>query len=91
MVLTESRGSITDMSGWKPIEKIDFEQPIWVLKYDIYFNESGNFCSAETPNARKFTDCHGWYSTEEDALKVRAHFTDPSAYRVEKVYRRVLL
>lgn len=78
------------MSGWKPIEEIDFDNPIWVLKYDIYFDENGQFCTADTPNARKFTDCHGWYESEEDAERVRAHFPNPMVYRTERVYKRVL-
>lgn len=77
------------MSGWKPIEQKDFSQPIWVLKYDIYFKD-GQFCDKDTLGATKFTDCHGWYSTEAEALAVRNHM--PTAgYRIEKVYRGVLI
>lgn len=81
---------------WKPIEKLDFDNPIWVLKYDIFFYPKdhefeGNFCSADTPNAQKFTSCHGWYETEEEALKVQRHFPNSNGYRIEKVYKRILL
>ncbi len=75
---------------WRPIEEPDFERPIWVLKYDIFFSKDGNFCDPNTEGAKKFTSCHGWYDLEEDALKVRAHFPNPNGYRIEKVYRRVL-
>ena len=82
--------------NWKPIGKHDFSKPIWVLKYDIFFYPKdhafvGNFCSANTPGAQKFTDCHGWYETEADALKVMRHFPKPNSYRIEKVYKMVLL
>ena len=75
--------------NWKPIEDIDVGYPIWVIKYDM-FEKDRQFCSADTVGATKFTDCHGWYETEADALKVRNHFPDPSKYRIEKVYRRYL-
>jgi len=80
---------------WQPIETIDFDNPIWVLKYDIYFYPKGhamegNFCSKDEPNAQKFTDCHGWYDNEADALAAMRHFREPNSYRLEKVYRRVL-
>lgn len=78
------------MAAWKPIEKIDFENPIWVLKYDIFFKSDGNFCDATHPEAVKFTSCHGYYDSEEDAEKVRRHFPHPEKYRTEKVHKRVL-
>ena len=75
---------------WKPIEDIDTENPIWILKYNIYFDATGNFCSSNTEGAKKFTSCHGWYENEADAQKVRAHFPNPNGYTLEKVYRRSL-
>lgn len=82
--------------SWKPIEEMVREEPIWVLKYDIYFypeghEHYGNFCEKDAPGAVKFTDCHGWYETEAEALAVQRHFTDPSGYHLEKVWRRRLL
>ena len=68
---------------------MDTGYPIWVLKYDMFYKD-GKFCSSDTEGATKFTDCHGWYETEADARKVQAHFPNPSAYRIEKVYRRYL-
>jgi len=80
------------MTNWKPIEEVDFDNPIWVLKYDIFFAPgSGVFCTADTPGARKFTDCHGWYDDEDEAIEVRNHFSNPDHYTIEKVYKRVLL
>lgn len=76
-------------SGWDPIEKM-VDQPIWVLKYDIYFATDGNFCGVDHPEALKFTSCHGWYETEADALTVQRHFPNPAAYQLERVHRRVL-
>lgn len=78
------------MRLWQPIERM-VDAPIWVIKYDIFFAPDGNFCAADHPEARKFTDCHGWYETEADALTVLRHFRRPSTYRVEKVHKRVLL
>ena len=75
--------------NWKAIEKLVLE-PIWVLKYDMW-SKDGKFVPAGTDGATKHTDCHGWYATQEDALKVRAHFPNPSAYRPEKVWKRELL
>lgn len=79
------------MSSWKPIEKIVTEDFIWVLKYDLYYSKDGVFVDKNTPAAIKFTDCHGYYTSEADAYKVKNHFPDPDKYRVEKVYKRVLL
>ena len=78
------------MNSWTPIERV-VSEPIWVLKYDMYYAPDGNFCEADTPGARKFTSCHGWYESEADALKVMHHFPPPSAYRIEKVWKRELL
>ena len=75
--------------SWQPIEKM-MSEPIWVLKYDMY-QKDGNFCDASTEGAEKFTSCHGWYDSEEDALKVLRHFPKPNSYRIEKVWKRVLL
>jgi len=74
-------------------EEIHLSEPIWVLKYDMYSYPEGhelygNFCSKDTPNAVKLTDCHGWYSSEEDALTANRNLE--GNYRVEKVYRRTL-
>ena len=79
------------MSVWCPIERIVPDEPIWVLKYDVYFTPEGNFCDADYPGAQKFTDCHGWYDNEDDAMAVLRHFTRPNSYRMEKVHRRALL
>ena len=85
--------------NWKPIMDHDFQKTIWVLKYDIFFypkghDLEGNFCYNDTPNAQKFTDCHAWFETEEEALKVLRNFPKPSpgynGYRIEKVYKGVL-
>jgi hypothetical protein len=78
------------MAAWEPIERMA-DDPIWVLKYDIYFAPDGNFCQPDTPGACKFTDCHGWYETEADALKAQRHFPTPNSYRMEKVWKRELL
>lgn len=77
------------MRDWEPIEKIDFGAPIWVIKYDMWYLGQ-EFVSANTPGATKFTDCHGYYTSFEDAEKVLRHFPKPHSYRVEKVYKRVL-
>lgn len=76
--------------SWQPIERM-VDQPIWVLKYDIFFKADGNFCEPDHPEAQKFTDCHGWYGTEADALTALSHFPRPNSYRMEKVHKRVLL
>lgn len=81
--------------AWKPIERM-VSQPIWVLKYDIHAYPKGhplegNFCDKDEPMAVKFTDCHGWYSSEADALKVMHHFPKPCGYRLERVWKRELL
>lgn len=75
---------------WKAIEKININKPIWILKYDMYVKD-GIFCDKDVPGATKFTDCHGWYETEEEAIKVRLHFPIPNTYHIEKVYKRTLL
>ena len=77
------------MKEWKSIENIDPSAPIWVLKYDLYCKD-GEFCKPDEPGSVKFTDCHGWYETEADALKVLCHFREPNSYRIEKIYKRVL-
>jgi hypothetical protein len=79
------------VSGWQPIERVVPERPIWVVKYDVFFAPDGNFCDAHHPEARKFTDCHGWYASEADALAVVRHFPRPNSYRVEKVHGRELI
>lgn len=84
------------MAPYKSMAPYDFEQisfeasdTIWVLKYDLYFDETGNFCTKDTPNAKKFTDCHGWYETEEDAVFVQSKMHAlGSTYNVERVYKR---
>lgn len=83
------------MAQWRPIEEMVPDSSIWVIKYDMFqYPEDhpmrGNFCDASTPNAQKFTDCHGWYKTEEEARKVRNHFRNPDGYRVERVWQRRL-
>lgn len=77
--------------GWKPIEQIAGDNPIWVIKYDLFFLPDGNFCDGNHPDGIKFTDCHGWYESEEDVLKVLRHFPRPNTYRVEKVNKRILI
>lgn len=81
--------------AWQSIECMT-NNSIWVLKYDIYFypeghEREGNFCTKDEPSAQKFTDCHGWYRSEIDALKVLRHFRQPNSYRVEKVWGRELV
>lgn len=81
--------------GRQSIERM-VNDPIWVLKYDIYLylighEREGNFCTKDEPNAQKFTDCHGWYDNEADALKVMRHFRQPNSYQVEKVWKRELI
>ena len=83
------------MTAWRPIEDIVSDNPVWVLKYDVFFYPKehelyGNFCSADTSGAQKFTSCHGWYRTEAEALKAQHHFQKPDSYRLEKVYQRKL-
>ena len=75
--------------GWEPIERFGTDNPIWVLKYDMFYAD-GNFCDKDHPHAVKFTSCHGWYKTEADAIKVLRHFPNSSDYRIEKVHQRVL-
>ena len=84
------------MTDWKSIEEFDKPDPIWVIKYDMYSDAAGNHCEANgraydyTDNGKegikKFTDCHGWYKTFEDANRVWKHFKDPYLYHIEKVY-----
>jgi len=78
------------MSDWQPIERIS-GNPIWVIKYDMWVAPDGQFCQPDAPDAVKFTDCHGWYKTEADALKVLHHFRRPNSYRIEKVHSRELV
>lgn len=75
--------------GWKPIERMT-DKAIWVLKYDMW-QKDGNFVEPRTEGADKFTDCHGWYASEGDALKVLRHFPRPNSYRIERVWGRELL
>lgn len=77
------------MSAWTPIEEFLTDSPIWVIKYDLY-SKDGKFVNEGTEGAEKFTSCHGWYETEEDAYKVVNHFPNPNAYKVEKVHKRKL-
>ncbi len=76
--------------SWQPIEQMVSENPIWVLKYNVYF-ANGQFCSKDHPDAVKFTDCHGWYENEADAMKVLRHFPKPDGYCIEKVFQRKLI
>jgi hypothetical protein len=64
---------------WKSIEDFSDPSPIWVIKY-THTDENG-----------MYTDCHGWYSTEAEALAVLRHFPKPNTYTIEKVYHRKLL
>jgi len=75
--------------AWKSIEELDLKNPIWVLKYDMY-SKDGEFCDKDTPGTVKHTYCHGWYSTEEAALKVWNNYQNRSAYSLEKVHHWVL-
>lgn len=77
------------MTNWKPIEKVG-DARIWVLKYDMW-QLDGRHVAAHTPGAEKFTSCHGFYNSFEEAKAVRAHFRDPSQYSIERVVQRVLL
>lgn len=77
------------MANWQTIEMFDVSDPIWVIKYDMYSNNH-DWCSADDPGAVKYTDCHGWYKTQAEALKVMQHFPKPNSYRVEKVHYRYL-
>lgn len=83
-------GGHTSRHGWQSIER-HVAEPIWVLKYTLYYLPDGNWCDKDTPGAITLVDCHGWYSTEADALKVKRHFPNPDAYRIEKVWKRELL
>jgi hypothetical protein len=58
-------------------EEIVFDSVIWVLKYETYHN------------GVKYTDCHGWYKNEADAIK--AMHTLQGMYRIEKVCERRLM
>lgn len=62
------------------------EDTIWVLKYDMYCDERGEFCNKDTPNAIKYTDCHGWYESEADARYAQGKLQ--GKYDIEKVYKR---
>jgi hypothetical protein len=78
--------------NWKPIEQLVVENPIWVIKYDMYEDPiTRTACASSVPGAIKFTDCHGYYTSEQDALAVMFHFPKPNSYRVEKVYQRKLI
>ena len=79
------------MTTWKPIEEIDVDHPLWVLKYDIFFDEAGQFCKPDTPGVTKFTSVHGYYESLEEALEAQHHFPKPNSYSCEKIYKRVLL
>jgi hypothetical protein len=79
------------MYNWKPIEEIDFDHPLWVLKYDMFWGPDGQSCKADTPGAEKFTSIHGYYESQEEALEVQHHFPKPNSYNLEKIYKRVLL
>lgn len=81
------------MEHWKSIETIALGQPIWVIKYTLYqrtIDGMTSWCNKEDKGAEAFTDCHGWYDTEEDARKVLNHFPKPNTYKIEKVYKRKL-
>lgn len=73
-------------------EKINLEKPIWVLKYDLW-SLKGRFVPECTPGAVKFTSCHGWYKTEEDAKFAIKKFSDlyGSSYNLERVYKRDII
>jgi hypothetical protein len=61
-------------------ETIDLNSFVWVLKYDMF------------ENGVKFTDCHGFYRTEADAIKAMHKFAAlGSRYYTEKVYERKLV
>ena len=68
-------------------EETDFKSPIWVIKYDIYY-EDGGFCDADTPGAEKFTACHGWYASEAEASRALSELG--KNYSLEIVYKRNL-
>lgn len=74
---------------WKPIEKVG-DVHIWVLKYNMW-QLDGRFVDPYTPGAEKFTSCHGFYSSFEEAKAVRDHFPDPTRYSIERVVQRILL
>lgn len=78
------------MTSWQPIEEMVPDSAIWVIKYTLYTDDLGNFVDATHHEASPFTDCHGWYESEEDARKVVDHFPKPNTYRVEKVWKRRL-
>lgn len=75
---------------WKPIEKFVGDDPVWVILYLYWGSESDQ---AQPDYAGPWADVHGWYETEEEALRVRNHFPPSSrdAYRVKKAHRRVLI
>lgn len=79
------------MTYWSSIEYLDVEHPIWVITYDMYEDANRQFCSVDDDWVNKFTSCHGWYESYEDAVKVLNHFPRPNSYRIEKVHKRVLL
>lgn len=76
------------MSDWKSIETIS-GPPIWVIKYDL-FCKGGDFCGPDD-GGEKFTECHGWYEHEADAMTVLRHFPKPNTYRIEKVNKRSII
>jgi hypothetical protein len=78
---------------WKPIETMIIDNPIWVLKYNMYEDPiTREICDPSVvPGAIKYTSCHGWYESEADALRVLRHFPRPNTYSLEKVYQRKLL
>ncbi len=78
------------MTNWISIEDTHFDNPIWVLTYDMYATPAGNYCDANHPEAIKYTDIHGWYKSEEDAMMVYRNFTKPNTYRVKKAYQKTV-
>ena len=81
---------MTNNMSWQSIEDFICDDPIWILKYDMYYIPGGEFCKKDDLYAEKFTSCHGWYGTEAEAMAVLRHFPQPNSYRVEKVHRRKL-
>lgn len=81
------------MQGWKSIEAVTLDNPIWVIKYTLYHrlvNGRYEWCNKGDDGWEAMTDCHGYYTSEEDARAVLNHFPKPNTYRVEKVYQRRL-
>lgn len=79
------------MPNWQTIERFDTDNPIWIIKYTLYYDQhSGEWCDGSNDDAVACVSTHGWYETEEEARAVLNHFPRPNTYEIEKVHQRKL-